>query len=145
MLGPNFKEGASLRENEGPTEIVLPEDNAKALWNVYSTLYGAHPDVNKLEPDEVYEVSIVAQKYDLVDRLALACEAWFGHTEPITYGSTKKDWKMLLAAYWLRSELGFKNIGKMLLHENNWEPVYRHAMETSDQVLGLRLCGKRLF
>ncbi|KAL6365499.1 hypothetical protein LRP88_01494 [Fusarium phalaenopsidis] len=31
MLGPNFKEGTALRENEGPTEIVLPKDNAKAL------------------------------------------------------------------------------------------------------------------
>ncbi|KAI8670066.1 BTB domain-containing protein [Fusarium sp. Ph1] len=114
MLGPNFKEGTALRENEGPTEI--------------------------LEPDEIYEISILAQKYDLVDRLALACEAWFGHTGAITYGSTKQDWKMLLAAYWLRSELGFKNVSKMLLHEGNWEPLYRNGMETSDQVLGLRLC-----
>ncbi|EEU36469.1 uncharacterized protein NECHADRAFT_81246 [Fusarium vanettenii 77-13-4] len=139
MLGPNFKEGAALRENEGPTEIVLPEDNAKALWNVYSTLYGANPHVNKLKPDEIYDVAVLAQKYDLIDRLELACESWFAHTGAITYGSTKKDWKMLLAAYWLRSELGFKNTSIMLI-EADQEPLYRFGMGTSDQVLGLRLC-----
>ncbi|RSL59424.1 hypothetical protein CEP53_005824 [Fusarium sp. AF-6] len=139
MLGPNFKEGIALRENEGPTEIVLPEDNAKALYNAYSTLYGANPRVNKLGPDEIYDIAILAQKYDLIDRLALACEAWFAHTEANTYGSTEKDWKMLLASYWLRSELGFKNTSIMLI-EAHGKSLYKHGMETPDQVLGLRLC-----
>ncbi|KAI8717266.1 BTB domain-containing protein [Fusarium sp. LHS14.1] len=139
MLGPNFKEGAALRENEGPTEIILPEDNAKALWNVYSTLCGDNPRVNKLKPDEIYDVAVLAQKYDLIDRLSLACESWFARTSTITYGSAKKDWKMLLAAYWLRSELGFRNTSIILI-EADQEPLYRLGMETSDQVLGLRLC-----
>jgi len=143
MLGPNFKEGAALRENEGPTEIVLPEDNAKALWNVYCTLYGASPHVNTLKPDEIYDVAVLAQKYDLVDRLALVCEAWFGNPDPVTYGSTEKNWKMLLAAYWLRSELGFKNTSRIFVEAEDI-PLYRHGMETSDPVLGLRLCRKRL-
>ncbi|UPL04354.1 hypothetical protein LCI18_015288 [Fusarium solani-melongenae] len=143
MLGPNFKEGAALRENEGPTEIVLPEDNARALWNVYNTLYGANPHVNKLEPDEIYDISILAQKYDLSDRLVLASESWFTHYDTISHDSTEQDWKMLLAAYWLRSELGFKNTSMMLVEEYEMS-LYRHGMEAPDQVLGLRLCRKRL-
>ncbi|RSL86896.1 hypothetical protein CEP51_002560 [Fusarium floridanum] len=139
MLGPNFKEGTALRENEGPTEIVLPEDNAKALYNAYSTLYGANPRVNNLGPEEIYDIAILAQKYDLIDRLALACEAWFGNANKRTYGTPEKDWKMLLASYWLRNELGFKNTSRMLV-KLSYRPLYKHGMETSDQVLGLRLC-----
>ncbi|RSL69675.1 hypothetical protein CEP54_002191 [Fusarium duplospermum] len=139
MLGPNFKEGTLLRESQGPVEIALPDDNAQALYNVYSTLYGGHPDVNNLSVDEIYDISILAQKYDLVDRLMFGCEAWFRTINKDTYGSIEEDWKMLLAAYWLRSGLGFRNASRMLIQAEH-EPLYKHGMETSDQVLGLRLC-----
>lgn len=138
MLGPNFKEGTLLRESRGPTEIVLPDDNAEALWNVYSTLYGAHPRVRDLGPDEIYDVSILAQKYDLADRLALACGAWFQRADDAYYDS-ESSFKLLVAAYWLGCESGFAYVSRFLVREAG-ETIYRQAMESTDQVLGLKLC-----
>ncbi|KAL2683199.1 hypothetical protein Neosp_007667 [[Neocosmospora] mangrovei] len=139
MLGPNFKEGTLLRESEGPVEIALPADNAKALWHIYNVLYGAHPRVHKLNPDELYDVASLAHKYDLVERLSLAREAWFAATDVCPFESTEANWKMLLAAYWLESEYGFANASQRLIKEPRIL-LYIHGMETPDQVLGLKLC-----
>lgn len=141
MLGPSFKEGTLLRESQGPTEIFLPEDNAEALWNIYSTLYGAHPRVNHLKPAELYNISIVAHKYDLVSRLSPICELWFEDTNEELFGSVKIAWKMMMAAYWLDNEFGFGNLSQTLI-KAKVESFYRHGMETSDQVLGLKICCK---
>ncbi|KAJ4174381.1 hypothetical protein NW754_004798 [Fusarium falciforme] len=132
MLGPNFREGALLRESEGPVEIALPADNAKALWHIYNVLYGAHPRAHKLDPDELYNVASLAHKYDLVERLALAREAWFADSDMYSFESTEENWKMLVAAYWLESEYGFAHLSHRLI-EKPQQLLYIHGMETPDQ------------
>ncbi|KAJ4314280.1 hypothetical protein N0V84_008983 [Fusarium piperis] len=139
MLGPNFKEGALLRESQGPVEIALPEDNADAFWNLYSALYGAHPRAHNLAPDDVYDIAFLADKYDLVERLALAREAWFRGADTTYYISTKATFKMLVAAYWLGSEFGFAYVSQTLVKDYH-QPLYKYGMETKDQILGLKLC-----
>ncbi|RTE81067.1 hypothetical protein BHE90_004424 [Fusarium euwallaceae] len=139
MLGPNFREGNLLRESQGPVEIALPADNAKALWHIYNVLYGAHPRAHKLDTDELYNVACLAYKYDLVERLSLAREAWFADADGCTFKSTEENWKMLLAAYWLESEYGFANLSQRLIEQPK-QLLYIHGMETPDQVLGLKLC-----
>ncbi|KAM0433358.1 hypothetical protein ACHAPT_004235 [Fusarium lateritium] len=141
MLGPNFREGALLREGQGPVEIALPEDNAEAVWNAYSALYGANPRAYRIKPDEVYDIAILAQKYDLIERLSLACERWFLDSEDGSFGSIDEDWKMLLAAYWLGSDFAFGKISQRLI-EGREGSFYKYGMKTPDPVLGLKLCRK---
>ncbi|KAJ3464596.1 hypothetical protein MRS44_009382 [Fusarium solani] len=143
MLSPNFKEGALLRESQGPVEIALPEDNADALWNVYSLLYGAHPCVHILKPDEIYNIALMAHKYDMVERLALARDVWFEKADALFCSSISDDFRMLVAAYWLGSEYGFAVMSRSLVKQKN-EPLCKYGMGIPDQVLGLKLCCKQI-
>jgi hypothetical protein len=75
MLGPIWKEGRDLLQDES-VEILLPEDNAKAMEYICAVTHQNKMMPHTMTPLDVLEVAVVADKYDLVDALRFASESW---------------------------------------------------------------------
>ncbi|KAL2782445.1 hypothetical protein BJX66DRAFT_345827 [Aspergillus keveii] len=75
MLGPIWKEGRDLLQDES-VEILLPEDNAKAMEYICAVTHQNKMMSHTMTPLDVLEVAVVADKYDLVDALRFASESW---------------------------------------------------------------------
>ncbi|KAF4968763.1 hypothetical protein FSARC_3892 [Fusarium sarcochroum] len=136
MLNSNFAEGTKLRESGGePVEIVLPEDNGRAVLHALKTLYGADPAMLQLKPKEIQELAFMADKYDMASRFALAGTAWTSFVPK----NAEDCWNLMTAAYWLGLHTGFHNLSRVFISKMEHNDVFRLANETPDETLGLKL------
>jgi hypothetical protein len=128
MLNGNFAEGVSLRNQSGtePTSIPLPEDSGRAMAHALKTLYGADPSMLQLNPSEIKAVALIADKYNMTARFAMA----------------EDRWKMAVAAYWLGLQEPFRVMTQAYLEKINHADIFRLANETADVALGLKLGSK---
>ncbi|CAJ0550306.1 Ff.00g102360.m01.CDS01 [Fusarium sp. VM40] len=137
MLNGNFAEGIRLRnqsESE-PTSIPLPEDSGKAMAHALKTLYGADPSMLQLSPSEIKAVALIADKYNMTARFAMAGTAWMARIPAMA----EDRWKMTVAAYWLGLQEPFRVMSQAYLEKINHADIFRLANETADVALGLKL------
>ncbi|CAK7269628.1 hypothetical protein SEPCBS119000_003667 [Sporothrix epigloea] len=134
ILGPNFAEGQQLRKS-GLAEVILPEDNAKAMEMIMNVVHGLNDKVPELlDPDELVEVAITAEKYDCIGALAFAIRSWLSCKVNIT--DPGKMWAMAMAALVFRRQKAFAEatsalvlnyagsyIGDIAKYENVIDPV----------------------
>jgi hypothetical protein len=110
MLSPRWKEGRDMLEQDVPVELPLPDDNAEGLWLICAIIHHRNdlvPDV--LEPGVVLEIAILADKYDFIEVLKFACEAWFRPR------NNKDDILLIAAAYLLWNAQAFKELTKSMV------------------------------
>lgn len=140
MLNGNFAEGIRLRnqsESE-PTSIPLPEDSGKAMVHALKTLYGADPSMLQLSSSEIKAVALIADKYNMTARFAMAGTAWMARIPAMA----EDRWKMTVAAYWLGLQEPFRVMSQAYLEKINHAEIFRLANETADVALGLKLGSK---
>jgi hypothetical protein len=112
MLGPDWKEGHDMLGQDGPVELLLPEDNAGALKLICAIIHNQNNKVPQtLAAGDVLEVAVTANKYDFVDALKFASGNWLlpGENEP-------GDLMLLAAAaYLFQNAQAFKEITRQLI------------------------------
>ncbi|KAK4097994.1 hypothetical protein N658DRAFT_432956, partial [Parathielavia hyrcaniae] len=110
MFGPNFNEGQRLRDGHSsgvPSAFSLPEDDPKAMDFVLSFLhYQYYRLTNMLSAEEIVNIAILSDKYDLNNALGLWIKAGFDDQPfPVdTIGTKLRDMGYgILAAFLFRS------------------------------------------
>lgn len=67
MLGPSFKEGQTTHDSSNP--LMLPEDDATSMLNLFHILHYNGDKANKTETDWVQRLVIVCDKYRCTESL----------------------------------------------------------------------------
>ncbi|KAL2683198.1 hypothetical protein Neosp_007666 [[Neocosmospora] mangrovei] len=68
MLTSSMTEGRRLRERGGqPVEYQLLDDDAEAALHAFKSLYGSDPHMLNLNPDEILQVAVFVDKWDLAE------------------------------------------------------------------------------
>ncbi|KAF9765621.1 hypothetical protein IL306_002088 [Fusarium sp. DS 682] len=130
MLNLKFSEGIKLHESgKTPVEIKLPEDDGMA------TLHGSDPEMLYLDPDQIQNVSIVVDKYDMAPRFAIAGTIWMNN-EP---ANLEKSWKLIIVAYYLGQQDAFRLMSEHVVTKMNHSQIFGLANQTYDVALGLKL------
>ncbi|KAK5692474.1 hypothetical protein LTR97_010783 [Elasticomyces elasticus] len=114
MLGENFKEGVALAASFGTAEIPLPDDDAANMIILCRALHVQHDSLPaRVQPKELVQLSLIADKYDCVGSLRFASEVWIKHHMDTT--NPAKMMKLLAAAYFFRQTELFSKIGRNLI------------------------------
>jgi hypothetical protein len=129
MFGPNFSEGQDLKGSV-IKEIPMPDDNAAALEILFNIIHLRNAAVPEcLKPNEVFELAVVADKFDCVIPLKHASMQWL---RPKTAMDILEMGHLMAAAYILDNARAFM--------DTTWEMIFRHGgsyLRLADQ--GLRL------
>ncbi|XEV07515.1 hypothetical protein FSHL1_012802 [Fusarium sambucinum] len=112
MLGPNWKEGNDLRHQQGPFELLLPEDDAVAMQIICVVIHYQNDKLSRtLDADDVFAVAVAANKYDCAHVLRFARESWLR-----TYGKESHSLVLLAAsAYLFQDASAFRVITGVLV------------------------------
>ena len=121
MFGPHFFEGQSS-DGVLPKETPMPDDDAKALITICNVIHHRNdmlPDV--LQPTELADVALAADKYDCVLALKYAMNQWLDFNERITFASLGN---LLIAAYVFDNSNAFQRVTERLItgfsHSYHW-------------------------
>ncbi|KAF5676958.1 hypothetical protein FDENT_9339 [Fusarium denticulatum] len=114
MLGPDWKEGHNMHNQQGPFELSLPDDNATALKIVCSIIHHQNETVPRtLAASDILAIAVVADKYLCTNALKFASETWLR-----TFGSEPHNLMLLTAsAYLFRNAQAFSEITRALVLE----------------------------
>jgi len=81
MLGPDWSEGQGLSRG-GSREIILVEDDAEALRIICCVIHHRNDDVPQtLTPEQVLQIAIAADKYNLTVALRYAIAQWLKYSD----------------------------------------------------------------
>ncbi|KAK1829729.1 hypothetical protein QBC39DRAFT_383863 [Podospora conica] len=137
MFKPPWMENAMLSNPNGPAELALPEDNARAMYHVCCVMHHRNDLIpRKMPAREVLQVAIVADKYDMCTALQYAARGWLameykGDLEgsPEKKKSLRKEddvfqeaailfsGHLLAAAFLFEETLRFRIIGQRLMFD----------------------------
>ena len=112
MLGPHFSEGQSSNGSL-PKEIHMPDDDARAMTTICKVIHHRNdllPDV--LEPGELPEIAMTADKYDCVLVLKYAMTQWLDFKEPVFFLDLGN---LMVAAYISNNTNAFRQITHKLI------------------------------
>jgi hypothetical protein len=135
MFGPNWKEGHDMLDRDGPSELLLSEDNAAALKIICSIIHHQNREVPRtLAAGDVLAVAVAADKYDCVDALRFASESWLRPSRD------EAGNLMLLAAaaYLFQNAQAFKEITRALILDYDG-PYLALAWEDVESVMTWRV------
>lgn len=140
MFGPYFNEGHQLAQ-PGLTEIELPDDDARAAEHVFNIIHGRNDQVpEKLDADELFQVTLMADKYDCLVSLSFALESWLNRMDT---EDPLQSWTMAMVALVLSQREAFATATSALVL-NQVGPYYtltRIYGEFPDMTLQLRTAG----
>ncbi|KAK2927227.1 SKP1/BTB/POZ domain superfamily [Fusarium oxysporum f. sp. vasinfectum] len=122
MLDAPMKEGEALAnkcDDDAHVEIVFPEDKEQPMVQVLHTLYGSDPSARRFSKGDVKEIAILAEKYGMVERIAIFASFW------------------LLVAYILKIDWAFFDITKTILQTRT--SLLKFIGSFHDKHTGLRL------
>ncbi|KAF6520242.1 hypothetical protein HZS61_016659 [Fusarium oxysporum f. sp. conglutinans] len=101
-------------------------------------LYGSDPECLTAEPRDIRDVSVLADKYGMVQRFRPMAAIWLGYPAATTsQPDHQAAWDLLVAAYLFRMEKEFFEISKFFIR--NGAPFLKYALGTPDEHLGLKL------
>ncbi|KAF5613255.1 uncharacterized protein FSUBG_985 [Fusarium subglutinans] len=140
MFSGGMKEGNSLtnRVDGQQARIELIDDNPEATYHALKILYGSDPGSFKLPPRTIRDVSIFADKADMVQRFKPICSLWL-ETAPgsVDKPSLQAGFDLLVASYWFDHGEGFFIMSQFFVRTDI--PLLEFALELGDEPLGLRL------
>lgn len=128
MLGPNWTKDHDQPNIDKPMEIPLPEDNAISIKYICAiTHYQNQMVPETLAAQDVLEIAITADKYDVVDALALAIRPWLRACDK----SAAELMLLATAAYLFRSPQAFREITKALVldYDGSYLPLLTEQIE----------------
>ncbi|RKK13903.1 hypothetical protein BFJ65_g13116 [Fusarium oxysporum f. sp. cepae] len=133
MLALPMLEGEVVRSFDGtePVAIELPAEQPGAMIIALRALYGSDPECLTAEPRDIRAVSVLADKYDMVQRFRTMAAIWLGYPAATT---SQPDHQ---AAYLFRIEKEFFEISRFFIR--NDAPVLKYALGTPDEHLGPKL------
>ncbi|KAF4979602.1 hypothetical protein FZEAL_4231 [Fusarium zealandicum] len=140
MLGPNFEEGQRLscvKDKDSQMALELPEDDGQAVYNIFRVLYGADPATKDLEPREIQNLAIFADKYNIGPRLEFATAFWFAKYAWVD--DPEETWQLTMAAFLLQQSNAFFTYTKKLVKQLQVSHL-SFVEGMMDPMLGLRLC-----
>ncbi|KAK8080121.1 hypothetical protein PG997_007939 [Apiospora hydei] len=112
MFGPNWSEGQGLSK-ESPKEVELVEDDADAMYAICCVIHHRNDLAPKaISPQQVLQIAIAADKYDLSVALAYARAQWLRSrdiADPTTLAY------LMAAARWFDDEPAFIKCGRALV------------------------------
>lgn len=115
MLSPTWNPGCSLPSATSPVEYFLPEDDADAMKYVCAVLHHQnHILPRPMETCDIFQISVIADKYDLLGALEFASESWLADRD----GSCVCDWeltRLAAAAYTFQDAEAFKDTTRALV------------------------------
>ena len=122
MFGPHFSEGQDLG-GDRPKEIPMPDDNADALKIICNIIHLRNDAVPEtLNPGEVLQVAITADKFDCVVALKHASMLWLN---PRDIEDILELGHLMAAAYVFDNAQAFREItlSMMLRHKDSYLPL----------------------
>lgn len=135
LLGPDFAEGRALRKHlnndpSQPVHVPLPEDDFEAILIICNILHGRSRKLAKaLNPTEVLNVAVAADKWDVTIPLSWAAKDWL-KCEGIT--NSQELWSLMLAAYLLDDVECFGNVtAALVLHHSCSKSYLELGADTS--------------
>ncbi|EWY85477.1 hypothetical protein FOYG_12630 [Fusarium oxysporum NRRL 32931] len=133
MLVLPILEGEAVRSFDGtePVAIELPAEQPGAIIIALRALYGSDPECLTAEPRDIRDVSVLADKYDMVQRFRPMAAIWLGYPAATT---SQPDHQ---AAYLFRIEKEFFEISRFFIR--NDALVVKYALGTPDEHLGPKL------
>jgi len=141
MLGPNFQEGQNLLPDT-PKEILLPEDGAvgfELLLNVIHYRMDVLSD--EITPDLICYVSVIAEKYGLVDAMRWTIRDWLRpkktKTEPL------KLWQLAIASFCFRDERAFAILTRKLIMSHDGSFRELEQLWPLPPIMKMRLAGDK--
>jgi hypothetical protein len=128
MLGSNWTKGHEQPSPEKPMEITLPEDNAVSLKYICAITHSRSQMIPEdLSAQDILDIAIVADKYDLVDALEMANRSWLRMCEKDEAGNMA----LLAAAYVFRNAQFFRQTSKALVmdYAGSYLDIYTEKIE----------------
>lgn len=139
MLGPRFSEGQKLNDN-GSTEIDMPEDDAEAMEIMLNVIHGCNNKVHDaLDASRVLRVAITADKFDCKVALAFAIRVWLNCAN-VT--DSNQLWQLLKAAYWFDNPESFEEISLRLMLHHQGSYLQLWARDDIDADILIKICRK---
>lgn len=125
MFGPHFLEGQTS-DGVLPKVIPMPDDDARALITICSVIHHRNdifPDV--LQPTDLADVALAADKYDCVLALKYAMYQWLDFKDRSTFAGTFASLgNLLIAAYVFDNSNAFQRTTQRLItgfsHSYHW-------------------------
>lgn len=115
MFGPHWSEGQDLSE-DSPKEVTFEEDNAEALYAACCVIHHRNDLLpHALSPQEVLEIAITADKYDLGIALKHARTLWLQPTNRIDLEGTAY---LMAAALLFDDPRSFRETSKALIFQH---------------------------
>ncbi|MCJ1441771.1 MAG: hypothetical protein MMC23_002263 [Stictis urceolatum] len=83
LLSPHFEEGSTLAST-GRVDLPLPEDDPRAMLSLLGVIHNRFQHVpDTLDSDELIDVAILVDKYELHDATHLQTEKWSAAVQKI--------------------------------------------------------------
>ncbi|EGU85213.1 hypothetical protein FOXB_04234 [Fusarium oxysporum f. sp. conglutinans Fo5176] len=146
MLDAPMKEGEALAnkcDDDAHVEIVFPEDKEQPMVQVLHTLYGSDPSARRFSKGEVKEIAILAEKYGMVERIAIFASFWLRKAVKKSISEiTKHVWNTLVVVYTLKIDWAFFDITKAILQTRT--SLLKFIGSFHDKHTGLRLGSPEL-
>ncbi|KAF7557871.1 hypothetical protein G7046_g5934 [Stylonectria norvegica] len=141
MLGPNFSEGRKLQEaaDGEPVIIPLPDDDAQSFLTLYRVLRGPEDELEIPNAGALLELGVLVDKYNFVSRFKFPANYWFQTMQENPSTNPKRNWDLIMAAYWFQSPKWFRCFG-IILQGFDFTGYYGFALQAADQTIGLKLC-----
>lgn len=142
MLNSSMSEGEAIRNrvDESPIEILLPQDNPRAMTQMLQGLYGVDAASQSTSGDLVM-VTILADKYDMIKQLKYFGVYWMRALGSFSGPTSLQcQWDILITAYMLKEDHFFFVTSKAITKTKG--SLSKYAMSTHDRELGLRLGSK---
>ncbi|KAM0555808.1 hypothetical protein ACHAPJ_006205 [Fusarium lateritium] len=138
MLEAPMREGEALRNkaDDSPVEIILSDDNPRAMRLALRVLYGSDAGTNGLPSEEVKNIAILADKYAMVGRFKFAGSYWIRFLLDKN-PSPEICWNLLVAAYMLRLDNHFFSVSQVMINPRG--SLLKFAAELPQRDLGMRL------
>ncbi|KAG5781914.1 hypothetical protein H9Q73_004411 [Fusarium xylarioides] len=115
-------------------EKMFSDDNPEAIYHALKILYGSDPGSFKLPPRTIRDVSIFADKADMVRRLKPICSLWL-ETAPgsVDRPHLQVGFDLLVASYWFDHGEGFFIMSQLFVRTDI--PLLEFALELGDEPL----------
>lgn len=119
MFSPRFREGRSL-STANPTVVSLPDDPPLAMETIARILHFRHELVSTGEFDDLFDIALVADKYDLANSLGPWRQVWLRHLPKQHEDfSERRLYREIFIRYVFRDRLGFSELTEEAILRGN--------------------------
>ncbi|KAK2126169.1 hypothetical protein NOF04DRAFT_1347898 [Fusarium oxysporum II5] len=140
-ISPVFRAMLDAPMKEG--EALANKYKEQPMVQVLHTLYGSDPSARRFSKGEVKEIAILAEKYGMVERIAIFASFWLRNAVKKSISEiTKHVWNTLVVAYILKIDWAFFDITKAILQTRT--SLLKFIGSFHDKHTGLRLGSPEL-